>query len=233
MIIWRDIGTKRRQNKTSRTRNSKYLNSVNDIHTNSYSNLPAKNHISLKRWNTSFNGANPQTLLVKENRRPSYRNDAAPIWNKIPKSNENNYISWSSKFNNDSKLGQTDKNSSFLDLGSDSDKGHTPLKSKISSLKDNTQEKNLLNNGYNTIECLDSTYKRGIDSENLGLGGQTYENEVEWNEEANDTFDDECADIEDSMILDEVAISQREINSSFINIKRNGPLEYKLQRFKK
>lgn len=46
-----------------------------------------------------------------------------------------------------------------------------------------------------------------------------------------DTFDDEAADIEDSMFLDEVAVSQRSINASFINIKRNKPLEYKLKHF--
>lgn len=63
------------------------------------------------------------------------------------------------------------------------------------------------------------------------MGGQTYDNEVEWNEEADDTFEDDSADIDDSMLLDEVAVSRREINSSFINIKRNQPMEYKLKRF--
>ena len=122
-----------------------------------------------------------------------------------------------------------------MDFGSDSEKGHTPVRSKISDLEQNTKEKHniLIKEAYNTVDGFNSTYKKNLENDKFGMGGQTYDNEVEWNEQADDTFDDDSADIDDSLFLDEVAVSQRAINSSFINIKRNQPLEYKLKNFYK
>jgi len=85
---------------------------------------------------------------------------------------------------------------------------------------------------YKTADDLSSTRKKL--QQQFVQNDKNFDNQIEWNETyVDETFDDDDdADIDDSICLDEVTVSQKSINASFINIKRNKPLEYKLKNTK-
>jgi hypothetical protein len=215
---------KMKNKKSSRTRNSdNYMNSAINIQAASHTNLPTGNKMSVKRSNTSFNGCTSKSML--RDNKPHYSN-------KMRANNKRgNQVSLSSKFVNDLRESKWLKDSTYLEIDTESEKDRTPVKSMISSLETNTQDKKnkILKEAYNTLDSLNSAWKQKVENDRFGLGGMTYDNT--YKDFVDDTFDDGAADIEDSMCLDEVAVSQRSINASFINIKRNKPLEYKLKHF--
>jgi len=215
---WKKMKNKR----NSRTRNSNNLNCITSV-----TKAPTGSKISIKRWNTSFNGSE-SSLFTKsvdnvQNLKwpyPEKLNRKAP-----PRITEN--ISLSSKLANDIQNLAAINNSTFMKLETESENGQTPVKSKINELERQTKEKFI----FNTIDDPNSHIKLGseYDFEQKGFYNQFQwdENEPNRSEES----EDEADIIDDSICIDEAPVSQKAINWSFINIKRNKPLEYKLKKF--
>lgn len=182
---------KMKNKRTSRTRNSNCLNSVQSI----------GSKISLKRCHTSLNGSDSGSFMRPiDDPRPSYRNNIAPL----PGNGGSNYrrdeVSLSSKFANDLRESKRIiSNSTYLELESESEKDQTPVKAKITTLERNTKEKNnlILKETYNTVDDTmpESRNKLGC---NFSLEGKTFDNQYEAHLDE-DTFEqDEEADIDDS-----------------------------------
>ena len=84
---------------------------------------------------------------------------------------------------------------------------------------------------YNTMDNI-SNPGYNINPE-INIELRTFDNRINQDDIGKlETFeDDDEADIDDSWCIDEVTVSQRAINWSFINIKRNQPLSYKLKKY--
>ncbi|CAI2385276.1 unnamed protein product [Moneuplotes crassus] len=220
---------KMKSRRSSKTRRSRYLNNAQNNRSQSYSNPPSGCQSTVKRPNTEYKGYKESPIGCKENDKSGNKNDLVPTNQKACDMNEN--LSLSPKFVIDVKEERFNNDSGNINFSPRDNGEEVALKAKLTSLEESSSKKNkLINDPYNTVECPDSMKKEGLIGRKPDVQNQASVKDIDWNENIDDTFDDDSADIEDSMFLDEVAVSQKEINTSFINIKRNQPMEYKMKK---